>query len=217
MNRHVLLAAAVALAAPSLALAQDDSPRPEGWRVVALAAAPDTGIDFVRMPPGWHMTTGPGALLFDPTHRAEGNFEVEAEIFVFPSTGDQPFGIFLGGGDDPEASGYVAFLLRRDGSAGVEERGPVRTDGTALWRRATAAATPGTVGEGPAKNVLRVAAGPDSVHVTVNGAPVLVRPRAGMRLDGGFGFVVGEGVNLHVSRLDLLRHLAPPPEGTGHD
>jgi hypothetical protein len=34
-------------------------------------------------------------------------------------------------------------------------------------------------------------------------------PRADLKLDGAFGFRVGQGLNLHVVRLDYTSKLAP--------
>ena len=58
-------------------------------------------------------------------------------------------------------------------------------------------------------NVIRVAVEADSVRILVNGV------RAGafaanMDTDGIFGFRVGTGTNLHVTRLDKITPLAPP-------
>ena len=73
------------------------------------------------MPPGFHVTTGPGTVLFHPDHAGKGNFSVEAEVFLFPGDSPSDYGIFVGGRDlDPAKSpSYIAFLVRRDGKASV--------------------------------------------------------------------------------------------------
>jgi hypothetical protein len=60
------------------------------------------------------------------------------------------------------------------------------------------------------KNVLRIVADAADVTLEVNGKPVVTVPRADLAIDGTFGFRAGEDINLHVSRLDLTRPLAPP-------
>src|SRR5688572_22612749 len=73
---------------------------------------------FVTMAPGWHITTGPGALLSPPSALPRGNFRLEAETFLFPGESQEGYGLFLGGaGIEPAAAtpSYVAFLVRRDG------------------------------------------------------------------------------------------------------
>ena len=53
---------------------------------------------FVQMPPGWHVTTGPGVLLYPTTNGdASGNFSLEADIFLFPGDSREEYGLFLGG------------------------------------------------------------------------------------------------------------------------
>jgi hypothetical protein len=56
-------------------------------------------MTFVTMAPGWHVTTGPAALLYHPDYRTKNmdNFAVEAEIFLFPGTSQEEYGIFIGG------------------------------------------------------------------------------------------------------------------------
>ena len=50
-------------------------------------ANPDRGgvedIWYVGMPPRWHITTGPAAILWDPAKAADGNFRIESEIYLF--------------------------------------------------------------------------------------------------------------------------------------
>lgn len=45
------------------------------------------------MPPGWHITTGPGAVLYDPARVADGPFTLEAELFLFPGGNQDGFGV----------------------------------------------------------------------------------------------------------------------------
>ena len=73
---------------------------------------------FVQMPPGWHVTTGPGVLLYPTANGdAAGNFSIEAEIFLFPESTAEEYGVFLGGRsiDGTEPPVYLTFVLRGDG------------------------------------------------------------------------------------------------------
>ena len=203
----VLAAAAILAAAP---LAAQDAALPDGWVRVAVSAASDTGVSLVRMPPGWHITSSARGLVFHPAHRVDGNYTVEVEVFVFPSTREDALGVFVGGAGEAGAtapSRYVAFLLRRDGAVSAEAREGADARTLAAWTPAADAAVPG---DSPAKNVIRIEVGAVEAVMTVNGGAALTVPREGGAMDGAFGFVVGEGANLHVSRLDVTHHLAPP-------
>lgn len=205
---RTLLAVLTLCAAPA-ALAAQQLERPAGWRVVTAEPLPDSAMTFVAMPPGWHVTTGPAALLFDPAFTARGVFTLETEIFLFPGTSQEGYGLFVGGSalGEPGASA-VAILLRRDGAVSV-----VRREGGAerlLIPWSVQPAVRAQEGGDAVRNVLRVAVDPDEVVVRANGLEVARLPRAGLPLDGAFGFSVGRDVNVHVSRLDLTTRLAPP-------
>jgi hypothetical protein len=171
---------------------------------VALdAAAPDSAYTFDRMPPGWHVTMGPGAVLFDSLHRAEGRFVVESEIFLFPNSATAEYGLVLGKGE----GSWVGFLTRRDGTAAIMRRSGGREITLVPWFAHDSIPQPAAE---PARAILRVEAERDSTHFLVNGARVASVLRSAAPVDGVFGLRVGQGVNVHVSRLDYTRRLAPP-------
>lgn len=196
---------AAALLLPWTARAQ----RAEGWRVRTDGLAGDT-ISHVQMPPGWHVTTGPGALLYAATNVARGRFAVSMEVHLFPGESREGYGLFLGGASlDARDARYVRFVARRDGQVAIEQ--VVGDDVTPLlaWQ-ANPAVKPHPGGqEGTALNVLTVRAEQDSVYFEGNGQRLAARPRAEVPVDGIFGMRAGAGVNLHVTNLDLVTRLAP--------
>ena len=101
----LMLAAGLVLTSTALTAGQK-TPADWKWRIdggngsVTDAAEPRNGeMTFVTMAPGWHVTTGPAALLYHPDYRTKNmdNFAVEAEIFLFPGTSQEEYGIFIGG------------------------------------------------------------------------------------------------------------------------
>jgi hypothetical protein len=217
MHSAALIAALVLL--PGAAAAQLSTPADWKWRQDAPAPlAPGAAMTpgswvFVRMPPGWHITTGPGVLLYPTAHGdADGNFSIEAEIFLFPGESLEEYGVFAGSKDieagDPS---YTAFVLRRDGRAAILQRRGARTTAVADWQ-ARDAILRGTGGGGePVKNVLRVDVTASAVAMSVNGVQVGTVPRQDVAVDGRFGFRVGKDMNLHISTLNVTRRLAPAP------
>jgi hypothetical protein len=205
----VLILAATALGLP----AQSDAPPAWRWTLdgpaaqVAGQSVPDSAWHFVAMPPGWHVTMGPGGVLYDPASVASGRFVIEAETFLFPEKSDQGFGLFVGGRDLSGTPEYIAFLIRHDGRGAIMRAGATPTL-LVDW-------TPGDSvkaqdASDAVRNVLRVAVERDSVFFTVNGGRVATVPRMAGAFDGTFGFRVGAGVNLHISTLDYTRRIAPP-------
>jgi hypothetical protein len=185
---------------------------PAGWRwapdPAVEAAAADSAFRFDRMPPGFHITTGPAGLIYPPDERAAGMFSLVADFVVFPQTTESGFGIFLGGADmESEAPTYLAALLRRDGAVSVVRR--TRGTETVLVPWTTNPAITPHPGEGVITNRLRVNASTDSLRVFVNDSSLARIPLGDAATDGHFGFRVGQRVNLHITILDHIRHLAP--------
>jgi hypothetical protein len=181
----------------------------EPARVVNIPdQVPDGAFTFVRMAPGWHITMGPGGVLFDPRYFTEGAFTLESEIFLFPSSRNEEYGFFVGGTAlDGATPRYVSFVLRGDGSVAAWERTGSATRVLSEWRRAEAVIQwePKSV----VRNMLRLVVTKKEAVLKANNLDVLVLPRESLALDGQFGFRVGRGVNLHVTTLNATNRLAP--------
>lgn len=188
---------------------------PSHWRVrtdapVTVGNDAAAGMYFVAMPPGWHVTSRSGALLYDPAHEGRGQFSLETEIFLFNDSSDDGYGLFLGGTDldGAQAPSYTAFLLRRDGAAGVVRRTGASVAVLADWIRHDAVARFSPT-DTDVKNAIRVDVKKNDVDFSVNGQLVTTLPRDVVRPDGRFGFRVGERINIHASALNVTHRLAP--------
>jgi hypothetical protein len=170
---------------------------------------------FVAMPPGWHVTMGPGGLLFHPEYRASGRFIVESELFLFPDSSDEGVGLFVGGQSlgDQGSPVYTSLLLRKDGSASVVRRTEGGLTPIADWAAVDGVRPHG--GKDAEKHAVRVEADSTTVTFLVDGTKVAAVPRAKVSPDGHFGFRIGRAVNIHVVRLDFTQQLAPPREVPG--
>ena len=219
MRRLVLLYIFLgALVLPSPLAAQLTTPSDWQWRQDSPAPlAPGSKMEpgswvFVGMPPGWHVTTGPGVLVYPASGGAvSGNFSLEAEIFLFPESSADEYGVFLGGRsiDGDAAPDYVAFVLRGDGQAAVLRRRGSQTIALADWRSHTAILS--RTKDDAVKNVIRVDIDPSNLAMSVNGSKIIEVPRQALDTDGRIGFRVGRDVNLHISALNVTRRLAPVP------
>jgi hypothetical protein len=217
---RVIHSALCTMLAAAPAAAQQNVPTDWAWRLdspaplVTTLDVPERSWLFVRMPPGWHITTGPGALLYpaDPPGLAPA-FSLEATIFLFPGESREEFGLFIGG-HEIESEGppqFTAFVLRRDGHAAILARTAAGLTPIVNWQAHDAIVAHPGGSEEPVKNVVRIDVGPAAVQLLVNGATVATVPRAGLRTDGRIGFRIGSGLNLHISSLDLTTRLAPAP------
>jgi hypothetical protein len=160
------------------------------------------------MAPGWHVTMGPGAVLYHPAHVAEDRYALEMEFFFFPGPPDAADGFFVGGRSLDGTPAFTAFVIRRDGSAGAIRRVDGVTTQLRAWVKHPAVVA--QRGDSVVKNVIRLAAERDSVAFLVNGTEVFRLARSAAPMDGVFGLRAGPGTNLHISRLDHTRYLAEP-------
>ncbi len=215
MIRATALMVAMLGLATATVTAQLKTPSDWKWRVEGATGSvvdtdppKPTDTRFVAMPPGWHVTTGPATVLYHPDYQAKGNFSVEAEIFLFPGESLEEYGLFLGGkGLGPtETPSYLSFVARRDGKGAIIRRGgPPVVD----WKAAEGILP--NAGKDAVKNVLRVEVNATDVVFSANGKEVAKIPRAGLNVDGYFGFRFGKDMNVHASRLDVTHKLAPVP------
>ena len=182
---------------------------PPGWKARADDPKADLAkLSFEEMKPGFHVTTGPAVILWNPENTATGIFTIDAEIFFFRegSRDTEAYGILLGGKDLDGAADYVYFMLRNDGKYLVKHRaGNGDTHLIADWSANPAIAVHAGSGGPTVKNVISVAAVTDSVKFSVNGTQVASYPRSHMKPEGIVGVRVNHGLNLHVSKLTVTK------------
>ncbi len=176
---------------------------PAGWQVRVEADASSDNVKFMNMPPGWHITTGPAALLYRPENAAAGLYRLESESFLFADDRLEGHGVFFGGhGLDTPDSSYTSFLLRKDGRFQIEVRRASETSTPVAWTEHVAVAKP--TGEQPAKNKIAVAVAAEEIRFHVNGQQVAELPRTALPSDGIFGLHVRNQVNVHVTSLTVV-------------
>jgi hypothetical protein len=195
---------------------------PEGWTVRVDGAAPHAShgpapasgpsardITFVVMKPGWHITTGPAAIMYQPAHKASGSYAVKSETFLFdPGTRREAYGILIGGRDlEGDRQAYTYFVIRRSGEFLIRRRTGATTTDVKDW---TPAAAIRKYDDKPAdkasvQNVLEVRVAPDTTAFLVNGTEVARVPSKDIDTDGVVGLRVNHSLNIHVSSLEILR------------
>ncbi len=205
------LASLVFLAALSAPALGQDLQRPDGWHVrFDNAGASEADLEmFVAMPPGWHVTTGPAGIFWSSENTASGDFRVEMEVFLFdPGTRREAFGMIVGGKNlDGDAQEYSYFLVRNGGEYILKRRQGADAPTVRPWTRNEAILSYADRGDDASvKNVLAVDAHGEEVAFMVNGTEVARLPRAEFGVDGVFGFRVNHGLNVHVSRLEVVGH-----------
>lgn len=183
---------------------------PPGWKVRADDPKADLAkLSFAEMKPGFHVTTGPAVILWNPENTATGNFTIDSEIFFFRegSRDTEAYGILLGGKALEASADYVYFMLRNDGKFLVKHRaGNGDTHLITDWTAHPAVAVHHGGAEATVKNVISVAAVTDSVKFGVNGTQVASYSRTHMKPEGIVGVRVNHGLNLHVSKIAITKN-----------
>jgi hypothetical protein len=177
---------------------------PPGWTVrVDRANASAAEVKFWNMAPGWHATTGPAAILYNPTNIAVGQYRLESESFLFPGEHAEGFGVIFGGKDlDKDTQAYTYFLIRKDGQFIVKVREGAAARTLIPWT-AHAAIVPHGGGKDTAKNVLAVQVGAENVDFSINGQQVGSVPRAQLPTDGVVGLRINHRLNVHITTLTV--------------
>jgi hypothetical protein len=180
---------------------------PPGWKLrLDRAEAKKEDFQFWAMPPGWHMTTGPAGIVYDPAQTAAGEFRIESESFLFQPEGEmrEGYGIFFGGSQlDSEDQTYIYFLVRRDGQFLVKQRKGKATSSLIPWT-ANPAILKHDGSNRTTKNVLAVEVMKDMVSFQVNGREVATLPRKDLVTDGQVGLRINHHLNLHVTNLNVI-------------
>jgi hypothetical protein len=165
---------------------------------------------YTRMPPGWHLTTTESGVTTLPKDvTIHDRWAIEVELFLFPNPSDQSFGIVVESNDPtgPDGGAVLRFLMRADGQVSAEARHGSEERVLVPWRRdSTLKAHAG----GVERHVLRVAHESATIAFAVDGHEVLAIPTGGANPRAVPGLRVGRGLNLHISRFDVITPLAPP-------
>ena len=200
--------AVLALLAVSTPLAAQEGSLPEGWEIRADRPDQDLSeVAFTEMPPGWHVTTGPAVILYQPEMVAGGSYRVDMDVFLFDPQGRrEAFGLFIGGRDLQGGNQrYTYFLIRDGGQFLVKSREGRETSTLVEWtdHPAIRGYEDREEGESTVENVLTAQVGPREVRFLVNDQEVTRVSIDGLSVEGIAGLRVNHALNLHVSRFEI--------------
>jgi hypothetical protein len=204
IRRFTIVALAVGLTSPVVAQA------PVGWQMrldrSTNASDPDKTpeVKFTKMGPGFHVTTGPAAVLWSADSTGSGSYTVRGTFHLMKLSGHANYyGLVFGGANLQEASqNYLYFLIAQNGTFIVKHRAGDATTHDIQARTAHAAIVrPDAAGK--SANALEVRVGSDKIDYVVNGSVVHSTPKAGMtaRTDGLWGVRVNHDLDVHVEKL----------------
>lgn len=199
------------LALSTQALAQ----KPEGWQVrvdrSANANDPDDvpTVKFTKMDPGFHVTTGPAAVLYNSKNTVTGSYTLKGTFHLMkPSGHPNYYGLVFGANalEGPKQN-YLYFLVGQNGTFLIKHRAGDATTHEVQGRTANSAIVKPDGETGKSANTLEVRVGTDKIDYVVNGTVVHSTPKTGMtaRTDGIWGARINHLLDVHVEGLGLSK------------
>ena len=182
------------------------TPLPAGWSGRTDRESQKlSDAKFVAMGGGYHVTSGPAAVYWNPANTTKGRFTAMATITQTKApTHPEAYGIFFMGKDLNAANqSYAYFLVRGDGKFLVNHRAGSDVHKIVEWTENAAVHKQGA--DGKATNTLTVdASRPDSIRLLVNG--VQVHALGGDHFgstDGLVGLRVNHNLDVHISEFKV--------------
>lgn len=222
--RTFLLAAALA-AASSPALAQKSSDPDKnvadgGVKVAGWEARLDrpnaklADLKFVSMGPGFHVTSGPAAIYWNPATATEKvgakGYTVKGSFTQTKApTHPEAYGVFAMGSDlgGPNQN-YLYLVIRGDGKYLINHRYHDQVHKLVDWTEN--AAVKKQDASGKATNEVAINVGPQTVTFSVNGTQVhsmpskdIVGPEKAASLDGIAGIRVNHNLDVHIASFSV--------------
>ena len=164
-----------------------------------------TDAKFIAMGSGFHATSGPAAIYWNPKNVVTGPFTATTTVTQTKApTHPEAYGIFFMGKDlDTPQQNYAYFLVRGDGKYMVNHRAGAELHKIIPWT--DNAAVNKADASGKATNKLTVdATKPDSVRLLVNDKQVAALPMSHLgKTDGLVGLRVNHNLDVHIGDLTI--------------
>lgn len=202
MRLPIVVLTALVVAAPAAAQHAHGGSFPEGWMARVDRDQPVESVSFATMGDGFHATTGPAAVLYNPDWSHSGDYEVSARFMQTTAPAHpEAYGIVIGGTDlDGAEQRYTYFLVRGTGEYFIATRAGDEREIVVPWTAHDAIVAQNEAGQ--QRNVLGARIEGEDVVFTANGTEVTRRPRSEMATDGVFGFRINHRLDVHIDQVE---------------
>jgi len=208
---------AMALVLPFAVQAQANDPttkvadggvKAAGWEArLDDASAKVSDLKFVTMGGGFHVTSGPAAIYFNPANAASGNFSVKASLTQTKAPQHrEAYGIFIAGDDLKDASqSYLYFIVAGTGEYSIKHRAGANVHTIVDWTKNAAINSADAAGK--ATNEVAIEVGASDLRFLVNGTEVHKAAKSGMmrNTDGVAGLRVNHNLDVHVGSFTVTK------------
>ena len=184
---------------------------PAGWKVhidnSQNAQDPDdkSGVTFMSMGKGFHVSGGPAGTYWNPSNTATGNYTLKGTFtLVKPSNHTNYYGLVFGGNAlDGASQTYTYFLVAQNGRFLIKQRNGQQTTDVQAATANAAIKTPDNTGKSVNALEVRVAAG--TISYVVNGTVVHTTPKSAVKTDGIAGFRVNHVTEVMVDNFEVQK------------
>jgi hypothetical protein len=179
-----------------------------GWEArLDDAAAKVENLKFVAMGSGFHVTSGPAAIYFNPANAASGNYTVKASLTQTKATQHrEAYGVFAAGTSLKDASQqYLYFVVAQTGEYTIKHRAGANVHTVVDWTKHDAIKA--VDASGRATNEVAIEVGASELRFLVNGTEVHKAARGGMLRapDGVAGLRVNHNLDVHVGSFSVTK------------
>ena len=184
---------------------------PAGWKVhidrSTSAQDPDnkSGVTFMSMGKGFHVSGGPAGTYWHPSNTATGNYTLKGTFtLVKPSNHTNYYGLVFGGnGLDGPSQSYTYFMVAQNGRFLIKQRNGQQTTDVQAATANAAIKTPDNSGK--SVNALEVRVAGDKISYVVNGTVVHTTPKSAAKTDGIAGFRVNHVTEVMVDDFQVQK------------
>ena len=186
---------------------------PAGWKVhidkSQNAQDPDdkSGVMFMAMGKGFHVSGGPAGTYWHPSNTGTGNFTAKGTFtLVKPSNHTNYYGlVFAGNALDGPAQSYTYFVIAQNGTFLIKQRSGEQTSDVLRATKHAAIKMPDNTGR--SVNVLQVRVAGDTISYVVNDTVVHTTPKSGAtaKTDGIVGFRVNHVTEVMVDGFEVQK------------
>jgi hypothetical protein len=199
MRLKMAFALTILAAAPLMAQEKASSKMPQGWTQRLDKENATATASFTAMGDGFHATTGPAAIFFNPAHNMKDDYRVTATFTQTKApTHPEAYGLFVGGKnlDKPEQE-YGYLIIRGDGKYAIKHRAGAEVHTITDWTEFPKLNKQDA--NGKATNTLAIDVSGEHVKMLLNGEEVKRWEKGYWQGLGQLGLRVNHNLDVHIS------------------
>ena len=204
MRLKFVFAMSLLSVAPAMAQEKAAAPAlPQGWSMRLDRENVPAQPKFAAMGDGFHITSGPAAIYYQPAQSMKGDFRVTATFTQTKApTHPEAYGLFVGGKNlDKADQEYGYLIIRGDGKYAIKHRAGAEVHTVTDWTEFPKLNKQDA--NGKATNTLAIDVSGEHVKMLINGEEVKRWEKAYWQGQGQLGLRVNHNLDVHVSNFKV--------------